>query len=58
MVGSVNGVRAMNNVAADIDAVVSTDSAGKGVCGLSGTEHHASGGYRVKSLPDHGANRS
>jgi hypothetical protein len=58
MVSSVNGVRAMDDVAADIDAEVSTDSAGKGVCGLSGTEHDATSGYRVKSLPDHGTNRS
>ena len=51
-----NSVRAMDNVSANIDAVVTTDSAWFRVEWLGGTEHFATSEHGIVTLPDHGAN--
>ena len=55
VVGGLDGVRAVDDVSADIDAEVTADGAGGGVEGLGGTEHLAAGDDGVVALPDHGA---
>ena len=55
VVGGLNGIGAVTDVAANVDAVVTADGAGLGVEGLGGTKHLAAGGDGVVTLPDHGA---
>mmetsp|Transcript_22436 Transcript_22436/g.27633 ORF Transcript_22436/g.27633 Transcript_22436/m.27633 type:complete len:203 (+) Transcript_22436:79-687(+) len=54
-IGGLDGVGAVNDVAADVDAKVTADGAGLGVLRLGGTEHLAAGEDGVVTLPDHGA---
>ena len=53
--GGLNGVGAVTDVAADVDAEVTADGAGLRVEGLGGTEHLAASGDGVVTLPDHSA---
>ena len=55
LVGGLDSVGAVDDVAADIDAEVATDGAWVGVEWLGGTEHLAAGEDGVVTLPDHGA---
>ena len=55
VVGSLDGVGTVDDVATDIDAEVTADGAGLGVEGLGGTEHLAAGDDGVVALPDHSA---
>ena len=43
----------MDNISANIDAVVATDGAGGGVEGLGGTEHLSAGQDSVVAFPNH-----
>ena len=54
-VGGLDGVGTVTDVAADVDAEVTTDGAWLGLEGLGGTEHLAAGKDGVVTLPDHGA---
>ena len=58
MLGALDGVRAVADVAADVDAEVTTDGAGGGVSGVGGAQHDAAGLDGVVALPDHGADRA
>ena len=55
LLGVLNAVGAVADVAADIDGVVTTDGAGGGGQGVGGTEDGAAGLDDVLALPDHGA---
>lgn len=55
LLGVLDAVGAVADVAADIDGVVTTDGAGGGGQGVGGTEDGAAGLDGVLALPDHGA---
>ena len=55
VVGRLDGIGSVDDVTADIDAVITTDGAWCGVEGLGGTEHLSSGEDSVVAFPDHGA---
>lgn len=55
MVGGLDGVGTVADVAADLDAEVSADGSGKGVLGVGLAQHDATGLDGIESLPDHGA---
>ena len=55
VVGSLDGVGSVDDVATDVDAEVTADGAGLGVHGLGGTKHLAAGEDSVVAFPDHGA---
>ena len=55
-VGGLDGVRAVDDVTADIDAEVATDGAWCGVERLGGAEHFAASDNSVVAFPDHCAN--
>ena len=55
VVGSLDGVGSVDDVATDVDAEVTADGAGERVGGLGGTEHHTASADGVVTLPDHGA---
>lgn len=55
LLGVLNAVGAVADIAADIDGVVTTDGAGGGSQGVGGTEDGAAGLDSVLALPDHGA---
>ena len=57
-VGRFDCVRAVADVAANINAEVTTDGAWVGVKRLSGTEHFTASSYSVCTFPDHGADRA
>jgi len=58
MVSGLNCVRTVDNVASNINAEISTDSARKRIRRLSGSEHDAAGSNGTVTLPDHGAHGS
>ena len=49
-----DGVGAVADVAADLDAEVSPDGARLRVLGVGLSEHDPAGGHHVEALPDHG----
>ena len=53
--GALDGVRTVADVAADVDAEVTTDGARGGVSGVGGTEHDAASLDGVEAFPDHAA---
>ena len=55
VVGGLNGIRSVDDVSADIDAVVTTDGTGLRVEGLGGTKHFSSGKDGVVTFPNHSA---
>jgi len=55
VVGSLNGIRSVDNVATNIDAEVTTDGSGSRVLGVGGSEHDATSSDGTSSFPDHGA---
>ena len=55
IVGRLDGVRAVDDVAANMDAEVTTDSAWLRVEWLGSTEHLAASEDGVVTFPDHGA---
>lgn len=54
LLGRLDGIGAVDDVAADLDAEVTTDGAGQGVGGVGGTEHLTAGLDHIEALPDHG----
>jgi len=54
VVGSLNGVRSVDDVTSNINTHISTDGSGEGVLGVGGSEHEAASGDGVVSFPDHG----
>ena len=55
-VGGFNGIRSVDDVSADIDAEITSNSTWLRVEWLGGTEHLSTGLDSVVSLPDHAAN--
>ena len=53
--GALDGVRAVADVAAHVDAHVAADGSGGRVGGVGGAEHHAAGLDGVEALPHHAA---
>mmetsp|Transcript_16994 Transcript_16994/g.28731 ORF Transcript_16994/g.28731 Transcript_16994/m.28731 type:complete len:219 (-) Transcript_16994:37-693(-) len=58
LLGALHRVRAVANVAADIDAEVTADGAGERVGGVGSAEQDASGLHRVLALPHHADDRA
>jgi len=56
LVGSFDGVRTVDDVSADIDAVVTSDGAGSRVEGSSFTEHLSASSDGISTFPNHGNN--
>jgi len=56
LVGSFDGVRTVDDVSADIDAVVTSDGARSRVEGSSFTEHLSASSDGISTFPDHGNN--
>lgn len=55
LLGVLDGVGTVADVAADIDGVVTTDGTGGGGQGVGGTQDGTAGLDGVLALPDHGA---
>lgn len=55
LLGVLDGVGAVADVAADVDGVVATDGAGGGGKGVGGTEKDTTGLNGITALPNHGA---
>jgi len=55
VLGGLDGIGAVADVAADVEAQVTTDGTGSGIGGVGGAEHHAAGLDGVEALPDHAA---
>lgn len=53
LVGRLDGVRSVQDVASDLDAEVSADGSGQGIGGVGGSQHLAAGLDDVQALPDH-----
>ena len=58
LLGALNTVGSVADVATDIDSVVTTDGARGGVPGIGGTQNGAAGLDNVLALPDHSADRT
>lgn len=54
LVGRLDGIGSVQDVAADLDAEVSADGSGQGIGGVGGSQHLAAGLDDVQALPDHG----
>ena len=55
LLGVLDGVGAVADVAADVQGVVATDGAGSGGQGVGGAQDGTAGLDGVLALPDHGA---
>ena len=58
LLGILNRVRSVANVAADLNAEISTDSSGGRFQGVGSTEHLPSSGNSLLALPNHGNDRA
>merc|ERR1719264_2404008 len=58
VVGRLNGIGAMADVAPDMDGEVSPDGAGKGSSRVGLTKHYTTSLHCVQTLPNHGADRA
>merc|ERR1719318_1928795 len=58
MVGRLNGIGAMADVAPDMDGEVSPDGARKRSSGVGLTKHNTTSLHCVQTLPNHGADRA
>jgi len=58
VVGRLNGIRSVDHVTANIDAVVSSDGSGARVSRSGGSEHNTASSDSVVSFPNHGADGS
>ena len=58
LLGRLDSIGSVQDVAADLDAEVTTDGSGQGVSGVGGSQHLAAGLDHVQALPDHGDNGS
>lgn len=54
LVSGFNSIRAVDDVAANLDAVVTTDGAGHGIGGVGGAQHLTAGLDNIQALPHHG----
>jgi len=52
--GRFNSIRAVDDVAANLDAEITTDGAGQGVSWVGSTQHLTAGLDHIKTLPHHG----
>jgi len=58
VVGRLNGIRSVDHVTANIDAVVSSDGSGARVGRSGGSEHNTASSDSVVSFPNHSADGS
>lgn len=54
LLGRLDGVGSVDDVASDLDAEVATDGTRQRVGGVGGTEHLAAGLDHIQTLPNHG----
>jgi len=54
LLGALNSIRAVDDVAANSEGIVTTDRANGGGEGVGGTKHDTAGLDGIKTLPDHG----
>lgn len=58
LLGALNAIRAMADIATNINTIVTTDSSGSASQGIGFTEHLAASLDDILALPDHGENGS